>query len=276
MALLNYLEFQERFINTKSMAIIGSSDSVLKYEIGPYIEGHDLIVRFNRAETDGLEGKVGTRTDILVVNDVNNLKKAPVVRELSNPKVVVCFIDRSGFNKSPTHLSDFLEWVGDTDLFLCPRPDIAMVGVDRNTRSFSMGLYALGFLPYALNVERLFISGFTFFGAVEGGSLHYSKKASFAGALWHDADMEKIVATQILNEFNMDVTVTEEVFQLVKCSKTNIHCLGNDHGQLVYSQRLSYVIPEVIGFLLYKISKIIMKVGYVLRRLAEILRRNRA
>jgi len=275
MALLNYLEFQKRFVDTKSMEIIGSSDSVLKYENGTYIEAHDVVVRFNRTKTDDLEDKVGSRTDILVVNDVNNLKKAPVVRELSNPKVVVCFIDRSGFNKSPTHLSDFLEWVGDADLFLCPRPDIAMVGVDRNTRSFSMGLYALGFLPYALNVEKLFISGFTFFGAVEGGSLHYSKKASFAGTLWHDADMEKMVATQILNEFKMDVTLTEEVFQLVKQIRPNIHCLGKNN-QFVSKSRVSFVVLGAIGFILYKIAKIFMKIGYLLRRVAEILRRNRA
>ena len=87
--------------------------------------------------------------------------------------------------------------------------------------------------------------------------------------------MEKMVATQILNEFKMDVTLTEEVFQLVKQIRPNIHCLGKNN-QFVSKSRVSFVVLGAIGFILYKIAKIFMKIGYLLRRVAEILRRNRA
>jgi len=274
MAILDFIQFQQIFKSVSSMAIVGSSDSVLNYKNGQHIDGHDVVVRFNRTKVDGLTDKVGSRTDILVVNDVNNLSKAPNVKALSNPRVVVCFIDRAGFNKSETHLREFLEWVGGVDLFLCVRPDIAKIPIARKTRSFSMGLYALGFLPYALSIKDLFVTGFTFFGAVEGGAGHYSKKTSFSGSLWHDSDMELLVARQIFLEYEINVSLTNETYSVLQNSKNNIQLL--DSG-LIYNEATKAnsfrSITTVLGFLLYKISKIIMKSAFVLRRVADYLRR---
>jgi len=273
MALINFLEFQSIFQGAKTMAIVGSSDSVLRYSNGKCIDACDLVVRFNRTKVDGLEDKVGSRTDILVVNDVNNLSKAPQVKELSNPRVVVCFIDRVGFNKSETHLKDFLDWVGDKDLFLCPRPDIAMIPVEKGTRSFSMGLYALGFLPYALSIKELFVTGFTFFGSVEGGAAHYSKKASFSGSLWHDADMELLVARQILSEYPFNVSLTDEVYSVLKEPKKNIQLFGGELQNKNAPKKSNLrLLANFFGYLLYKFTKVIMKSTFLLRRFAEYLR----
>src|SRR6056300_1624390 len=110
MALIDLIEFQERFGSASSMAIVGSSDSVLREKNGKYIDECDLVVRFNRVKTSGLEAHVGERTDILVVNDVNSLAKSDYARNLSNPKVIVCFVGRAAFSKHSNHQRDFLEW----------------------------------------------------------------------------------------------------------------------------------------------------------------------
>ena len=56
------------------MAIVGSAESALDWENGEFIDSHDVVVRFNRTIVDGLEQYVGSRTDIIVANDSNNLK----------------------------------------------------------------------------------------------------------------------------------------------------------------------------------------------------------
>ena len=56
------------FLNDKKIAIVGSSGILLNHKLGDEINGHDFIVRFNAAPTDGFEKFVGNRTDFRCMN----------------------------------------------------------------------------------------------------------------------------------------------------------------------------------------------------------------
>jgi len=275
MALLDLIEFQKRFGSASSMAIVGSSDSVLSETNGKYIDECDLVVRFNRVNTSGVEAYVGERTDILVVNDVNSLAKSDYARNLSNPKVIVCFVGRAAFSKHSNHQKDFLEWAKGVDVFVCVRPEITNMALPEGKRSFSMGLYALGLLPELLKIETLCLTGFTFFGAIGHGSGHHTKKSGFSSSLWHDADLELSVAKNIVCQFRNTLVLTEDLESLVTDRKFAYHVLKNN--RLISSNpskaKVRNALLPSFGYFLYKLAKIILKTGYILRRLSEILRR---
>ena len=66
-----------------------NADTILDHASGERIDGCDIVVRFNRAHVDGIEAKVGRRTDILVANRNYNLKKAPSPAATLRPRCVV-------------------------------------------------------------------------------------------------------------------------------------------------------------------------------------------
>lgn len=53
---------------SENMAIVGSSDRLLKKELGSKIDIFDNVIRFNRAPVDGYETFVGSKTYLRVVN----------------------------------------------------------------------------------------------------------------------------------------------------------------------------------------------------------------
>ena len=79
--------------DARSMALVGNADTILEHASGARIDGCDVVVRFNRAHVDGIEDKVGRRTDILVANRNYNLSKAPSPAETLQPRCVVCFLE---------------------------------------------------------------------------------------------------------------------------------------------------------------------------------------
>ena len=54
--------------SSNSCALVGSSGSMLFDAHGPEIDAHDLVLRFNDAQTHGFESQVGKRTSIRILN----------------------------------------------------------------------------------------------------------------------------------------------------------------------------------------------------------------
>lgn len=51
-----------------SVAVIGSSEVLLKKEFGQLIDNHDIVIRCNRANTSDYKKYTGVKTDIRIVN----------------------------------------------------------------------------------------------------------------------------------------------------------------------------------------------------------------
>lgn len=219
-------DFRDMFADVRSVAIVGNAATVLEFDSGALIDGHDMVVRFNRAQTTGIEDKIGRRTDLLVANEKNSLDIAPSPAETLKPRCVLSFTIREpGFDIMP-----FRRWVGDDIPTLCaPPPDI--IGFDQagRTRLLTQGSYTLYFLLNSLRIERLFLTGFTMFGAGPGGSQKYYEPKAHKLALgtYHDLDQEPRLFCDMLASFKGALQVTDEVAGLLER-------LG--HGDLVRRQ----------------------------------------
>eukprot|EP00899_Mesostigma_viride_P016272 jgi/Mesvir1/24646/Mv21952-RA.1 len=79
-------------------AVVGNSGILLTGSKGPEIDAHDLIIRFNGAPTKGLEGQVGSRTDIRIVNsnwlDFRESAREMVLTHMRGPGALESYIFR--------------------------------------------------------------------------------------------------------------------------------------------------------------------------------------
>jgi hypothetical protein len=248
------------FPSVRSIAVIGNAPSILESPNGRLIDSHDLVVRFNRARTAGLEEQIGSRTDVLFANLGNTLAKAPSPAETIKPKATVCFVSPQRRDLHEFDAEPFREWVGDGPLLFTFIPDL--IGLDRwpRSRPFTSGTYALYLLLRLLPVERLFVTGFTMFGAVPGGAGKYWHEALPNAALAHDIDHEGKLFSRLLREFPGELTVTEEVRALARQNGVE---LGKMSGERRRAKRTLRV--RAADALAWRLQA----VGMNLRRLAE-------
>ena len=70
---LFFLDFEKKFKTifdgSKSIAIVGNSENLLKKKFGKQIDDHEYVIRFNRAPTKNYEEYVGQKTSLRVVGD---------------------------------------------------------------------------------------------------------------------------------------------------------------------------------------------------------------
>jgi hypothetical protein len=204
--------FQEMFRHARSMAVVGNAESVLQWQSGELIDGHDLVVRFNRAYTEGIEDRVGRRTDILVANRTYSLRKAPSPAATLKPRSIVCFLE-------PQHEIDydaFKAWTGGLPTMLIFAPDLASVGQFGRTRPVTMGTNALYTFLRLFRIERLFLSGFTFYGAVAGSHGVYCGEPRKARGTWHDLEDEAAIFARVVGGYQGELRVTPEVENLLR------------------------------------------------------------
>jgi hypothetical protein len=221
-------DFRDMFADVRSVAIVGNAATILEFDNGELIDSHDMVVRFNRAQTTGIEDKIGRRTDVLVANELNSLEIAPSPAETLRPRCVLSFVLRApGFDIAP-----FRAWVGDDIPTLCSLPpDIIGFEQTGRTRLLTHGSYTLYLLLRSLSIERLFVTGFTMFGAGPGGSQKYYEPTKHKRSLgtYHDLDQEPRLFCEMLASFKGTLQVTEEVSGLL---------LRQGYGDLIKGPRL--------------------------------------
>jgi hypothetical protein len=202
------------FAGVRSVAVVGNAATILEFDHGGLIDSHDMVVRFNRAQTTGVEDKIGRRSDLLVANEKNCLEIAPSPAETLRPRCVLSFVLREpGFDAAP-----FRAWIGDDIPTLCSLPP-DIIGYDQTgrTRLLTQGSYTLYFLLNSIRIDRLFVTGFTMFGAGPGGAQKYYEPTKHKRALgtYHDLDQEPRLFCEMLASFKGALQVTEEVSGLL-------------------------------------------------------------
>jgi hypothetical protein len=212
MNLIDPFQFRDLFPSIRSLAVVGNSPSVLEWHNGAKIDSADLVVRFNRARTAGLEDKIGSRTDVLVVNASNSLEKAPPPQTLCEPRCLVCFISPDG---TRTHdVGPFAEWAGDVPVLFTFGPDLIGLPAPTRQRPLTSGSYALYTLLRLFTIQRLFVTGFTMFGATEGGAGKYWNEPMPHAASAHDLDHEAGLFVRTLAAHKGELELTPEVAAL--------------------------------------------------------------
>lgn len=250
---IELFEFRDMFSNAKSAAFIGNSSSILNWENGNMIDSYDLVIRFNRAYTKGVEQKIGSKTNILISNNRNCLDLAPPPLETLKPECVVTFVKP----KKNLDIKPLKEWVGNIPHLITLGPDIININVKTRTRSLTMGTYALYTFLRLFEFEKIFVSGFTMFGVTTGGGeKYYEKNQSFKVGQFHDLDNEAIIFSNILQQYKGELKMTEEVERLVN------QCLNTK--SLIKKPKLNLFI-KVFHFL----SIQFIRAGFMFRRLVE-------
>jgi Glycosyltransferase family 29 (sialyltransferase) len=250
-------DFRDAWAGVRSVAMVGNAATILQRQNGALIDSHDLVIRFNRAHVKGIEDKIGSRTDLLVANTANSLEKAPSPADTLEPRWVLCFVQpQTGANLEP-----FRAWVGDIPTVITLSPDILEFATTGRTRGLTLGTYTLYTLLKLFPLERLFVTGFTMYGAAGGDSHKYYDAGSRAGS-YHDLDEEARLFSAILASFQAELQVTPEVGDVLK-----------RHG---HAPRLQYTVdaegadaPSLYYRLLGRLAWRFLRMGFKLRRRFE-------
>ena len=207
---MDIFDFRDMFSHVRSAAFVGNSSSITSWNNGQTIDSHDMVVRFNRAYINGLEEKIGRKTDVLISNDVNSIERSPPPSETLQPKCVLVFVKP----KRELDLGKLKEWIGDIPYVISLEPDIFGATTGHRTRGFTTGTSALYTLLRLFPLEKVFLTGFTMFGAVQGGNLEYFGCHKDAGS-YHDLDQEAGVFADMVKQYSGELHMTPEVENLV-------------------------------------------------------------
>lgn len=214
MSSMDLYDLYDMFADARSFAVIGNAGTILTYENGAKIDAYDVVVRFNCAYTAGAEEKVGTRTDILCANAFRTLDHCASPSETLRPRCVVNFA-----NKSPRDgefdRRRFAEWAGAVPTLFTWAPDLIGVPQGLRTRPLTQGTYLLFTLLRLFRVERLFVTGFTFYRPVAGTRLKYFEGGIGDMGISHELDEEAVIFAHILNSFDGELEVTPEVAEVL-------------------------------------------------------------
>jgi hypothetical protein len=213
MNLIDPFIFSSMFGDARSFAIVGNAPTILEYEHGSKIDSYDVVVRFNRATTQGVEKQIGSRTDLLVVNASNTLAMAPSPAESVKPRCLVSFVSPQGVPKIDR--GAFSDWTRDLPILIGFGPDLIGLKPVAHSRPLTSGTYILFTLLRMLTIERLYISGFTMFGAAGGASGKYYHDPRVGVGAYHDTDAEAEIFRELVLSSGVDLELTDETSQLV-------------------------------------------------------------
>lgn len=190
----------------RSFGLVGNAPTATRWETGNRLEACDVIVRFNQARTTGYERAVGSRTDLLFANaHMGNLASDLPAREL-RPRAVVCLLTP---RDARLDLAPFHRWAEGCPVFFSFAPDGVAPEIGPRGRSLTTGTYALQFLLWSFSVERLLLTGFTFFQG-DGGEGHYWDPSPTPALTFHDPDREAEAAAAILSRFSGTLEMTPD------------------------------------------------------------------
>jgi hypothetical protein len=248
-------DLRDAWAGVRSVAMVGNAAAILRRQNGALIDAHDLVIRFNRAHVEGIADKIGSRTDLLVANAANSLAKAPSPAETLKPRWVLCFVQP----QADADLAPFRAWVGDIPTVITLSPDILEFATTGRTRGLTLGTYALYTLLKLCPLERLFVTGFTMYGAAGGDSQKYYDPGSRAGS-YHDLDEEARLFSAILASFKGELQVTPEVAEVLE---------RHGHARRLQDTAAKGSAPSLYYRLLGRLAWRFLRTGFKLRRRFE-------
>jgi hypothetical protein len=203
--LITPFDLVEAFPEGHSLAFVGNAPSLAASRLGPWIDGHDVVVRFNECAMSGYEKDVGTRTDILVTNPYTEKRKRPLLDNAAAPKLVLVLNPQTRRGSK----AEFEQWVGSNKVLFSYTPDIKTTARPRSDVSLTTGTYALPLLESILRPASMSVTGFTMF--LPGFDNHYWSGEVPSGIAAHNPKREAEIFIDIINALRSKVTVTKDI-----------------------------------------------------------------
>ncbi len=202
MRLIMPSEFLARFPEGKRIVFVGNAPSLKGEGIGEWIDGHDVVVRFNESPVSGYEDDVGSRTDILVSNPYPEGRRP---FSLSEAGIVLIISPQTRRLPSP----QFESWVSECPVLFTYAPDIVQVGEIEHMSSLTTGVYGVHLLSHLLRPSHVSITGFTMF--LDDTAHHYWKQETPKGIHAHDVVVEASIFISICNSLRSTLAVTDDI-----------------------------------------------------------------
>lgn len=208
MQLITPFDFVDMFPARRRMVVVGNASTLKGSGLGEWIDGHNIVVRFNECAINGFESDVGQRTDILVTNPFVEDRQRPIADGRGCGVVLaITPLTRRGSNL------EFSDWVGDSKVLFTHR--LSVENGLSGARSLTTGTCGLYFLAMLLRPRLLSCTGFTMF---EGEDHHYWRQGPISerGKRAHDPAREAKVFAALLTRVFPDrlkcrIVVTSEV-----------------------------------------------------------------
>lgn len=214
MDLITPFDLVDHFPAGARLAIIGNAPTLSGRGLGPRIDAHDMIVRFNDCRVRGFEADVGGRTDILVCNPYAETRPGRVVADEPLPQIILVLTPQTRRGDRET----FSRWAGDTKVLFSYTPDIRIDTAPRQAISLTTGTYAVSLLHNLMQPASMFLSGFSMFAP--GSDFHYWSTVRPSGLKSHVPASEALVFADLLNSLRCRVEITSEIQDIFsRCSK---------------------------------------------------------
>jgi hypothetical protein len=215
MDLLTPFDLVETFAAGQSVAVVGNAPTLLGSGAGGWIDGHDIVVRFNDCKVRGFEDDVGARTDILVCNPYAETRPDSCLDELLPPVTVVAISSQTRRGDR----AEFARWVGRNRVLFTYSPDLRLDTVERSQIALTTGTYGISLLANILRPLRMAVTGFTMFHP--GTDFHYWSRATPSGIKSHEPATEAAVFVDLLNSFRFQIEATQDIFGIAeRCGRT--------------------------------------------------------
>ncbi|QNM83816.1 glycosyltransferase family 29 protein [Sphingomonas sabuli] len=206
--LMTPFDLVSRFAGKPRMVIVGNAPSLRGSGRGEWIDGFDVVVRFNGCAIHGFEQDVGSRTDILVTNPYTETFHRAPADGLDCGMVLVIAPQTQRGDKA-----QFAQWAGDQDVLFTYTPDIYGEDLPARTGSLTTGVYAVSLLRRILRPALLGVTGFTMF---QEDTAHYWSDTMPSGVKSHDLGEDAATLIGLLNGFKGQVAVTSELAWLAR------------------------------------------------------------
>ena len=207
--------FFDTYAVGQSVAVVGNSGSLAGWRMGPEIERHDVIVRFNECRVRKFAVQVGERTDLLVTNPYVEKREKTVGIEVKPKMALVIFPhQRRGSQKA------LIDWLNNTPAVATFAPRLLRVPDVSPTLSISTGTYGIYLVSQLLQPSSMLITGFSMFN--DRYNPYYWSDEMPPGVTKHDFPREAIVFAYLLNSFKHRIHVTPEIAEVFQSTQIEI------------------------------------------------------
>lgn len=170
------------------VVLVGNGPAVLGRGLGPQIDAHDFVIRFNNYKIDGHEADVGTRTDLWStffrrIDNPLSHDRVICIHENDKPPAEIreAYYLPSAFYDRIRRMLQERAWVrqgmrGDVSHLLA-----------------SSGLLVASYLLEVVGIERVSLIGFDHFSKKESSLHHYWINKAFKRPAEHDGDAEAAI-----------------------------------------------------------------------------------
>lgn len=209
MDIMTPFDFRDMFAEHRSLVLVGNAPSLAGERLGTWIDGHDVVVRFNEAALAGHETDVGCRTDILVTNPYpEGRPRPPLDGRGCGAVLVVNPLTRRGDKAA------FAAWLGEARVLFTYAPDPWPLRA-HPAGSLTTGVAVLPLLRQVLRPAGLSLTGFTMF--LEDTAASYWSEATPLGVAAHDMPGNAAALMEIINgSIRHRLTVTAEIAWLAR------------------------------------------------------------